>query len=436
MFEFKMPDIGEGVIEGEVVRWKVKEGEAIGMDQPMVEVMTDKATVEIPSPRAGKIAKIMYLEGQICPVGKTLVTIDTGASAAAEPTVHGGHAKPNGGGAHMHTQVAAATDGAHGKVLAAPATRQLARELGIDLTTVRGTGPGGRVTPDDVRGHGGGRPSARTPEPAREPVRAPERAPVQPVSVPSVGAEAASRGTRLATLAEGPQERVPFRGMRRKIAENMARSKFTATHYTYVEEVDVTELVTLRDRARARAEERGVKLSYLPFIVKAVVSGLKKFPIVNSSLDEQKQELVLKRYYHVGIGAATDQGLVVTTVRDADKRSLFDLAAEIARLAQAAKDGKASRDELTGSTFTITSLGTLGGVLATPIINFPEVAILGVHKIAERAVVRDHQICIRSMMNLSISLDHRIVDGFEGAKFMAHVREYLEDPTLMFMEMV
>lgn len=234
----------------------------------------------------------------------------------------------------------------------------------------------------------------------------------------------------------GLEERVPFRGLRKKIAENMARSKFTATHYTYVEEIDVTELVTLRERARARAEERGVKLSYLPFIVRAVVAGLKKFPVVNSSLDEAKGELVLKKYYHVGIGAATPQGLVVTTVRDADKRSIFDLAGEITRLAGAAKDGRATRDELTGSTFTITSLGTLGGVLATPIINFPEVAILGVHKIAERPVVRNREIVIRSMMNLSISLDHRVVDGFEGAQFLAAVKEYLEDPTLMFMEMI
>ena len=215
---------------------------------------------------------------------------------------------------------------------------------------------------------------------------------------------------------------MPFRGLRKKIAENMLRAKLSAAHFTYVEECDVTELVLLRKRAQKRAQERGVKLSFLPFLIKAVVSGLKKYPIVNSTLDEQREEVVLRKSYHIGVAAATDSGLIVPVLRNADRLSR-------------ARTGKASHDELTGSTFTISSLGKLGGVLATPIINFPEVAILGVHKIKETPVVRDGQIVIRQIMNLSISLDHRIVDGYEGALFLQHVVSLLEDPTLMFMEL-
>jgi pyruvate dehydrogenase E2 component (dihydrolipoamide acetyltransferase) len=224
--------------------------------------------------------------------------------------------------------------------------------------------------------------------------------------------------------------------VRKKIAENMHRSRQTAAHFTYVEECDMTELVALRKRAKKRAEERGLKLSFLPFIVKAVCAGLKKFPIVNSTLDEQAQEIVLRKRYHIGVAAASEAGLIVPVLKDADQRSLFDIAQSLDDLSEKAKTGKASRDELTGSTFTISSLGTLGGVLATPIINYPEVAILGVHKIKQTPVVRDGQIVIRDIMNLSISLDHRIVDGYEGAQFLQHVITLLEDPTLMFMEMV
>ena len=281
---------------------------------------------------------------------------------------------------------------------------------GATAATVTATGDNGRVTKDDVMAARSGG-STSTPMPV---------AAYAPVSI--------ARDTT--------DQRQPFRGVRKKIAENMHRSRQTAAHFTYVEECDMTELVALRKRAKARAEERGIKLSFLPFIVKAVCAGLKKFPIVNSTLDEQKQEIVLRKRYHIGVAAATADGLIVPVLRDADQRSLFDIAKSLDELSEKTRSGKASRDELTGSTFTISSLGTLGGVLATPIINFPEVAVLGVHKIKETPVVRDGQIVIRSMMNLSISLDHRIVDGYEGAQFLQHVISLLEDPTLMFMEMV
>jgi pyruvate dehydrogenase E2 component (dihydrolipoamide acetyltransferase) len=418
-FEFRLPDIGEGVVEGEVVRWMVNEGDPVKEDQPMVEVMTDKATVEIPSPKAGRIAKISAPAGKICKVGAVMVSIDVdGATAVSEKPGTGdrgpgtGNGSSNGhqNGSHgvvltvptvVPTQLSSA-----GKVLATPATRKLARDLGVDLSTVSPTGDNGRITKDDVQ------------------------------RALSGGGAAVQAYAPLPTVKDARDERLPFRGVRKKIAENMHRSRQTAAHFTYVEECDVTELSQLRKRAKARAEERGIKLSFLPFIVKAVCAGLKKYPIVNSTLDDQAQEIVLRKRYHVGVAAASEAGLIVPVLKDADQKSLFQIAAELDALSEKAKTGKASREELTGSTFTISSLGTLGGVLATPIINFPEVAILGVHKIKQAPVVRDGQIVIRDIMNLSISLDHRIVDGYEGALFLQHVVGLLEDPTLMFMEMV
>jgi pyruvate dehydrogenase E2 component (dihydrolipoamide acetyltransferase) len=430
-FNFHLPDIGEGVVEGEIVSWKVAVGDRVELDQPMVEVMTDKATVEIPSPRAGTIAKINFQEGEICPVGDVLVVIDEGAGATQEPAPapstpgHGAatpraQAAPPAAGieaapeaqAQAHAQAAAR---AGERVLATPATRRLARQLGVELAQVPGTGKRGRVTSDDVRRFGGAPAQAAAPA-----VAARTSAPAQPISI----------------AREGDEERIPLRGVRKRIADNMSRSKLTAAHFTYVEEIDMTELVAVRDQARKRAGERGIKLTYLPFIIKAIVSGLKKWPQLNAALDESTQEIVRKKYYHIGIATQGPQGLAVSVVRDADKRSIFGLAQEIERLSVAVRDGKASREELTGSTFTITSLGKLGGVLATPIINFPEVGIVGVHKMEQKPAVRDNAIVIRWLMNLSISLDHRLVDGWDGAMFLQDVKGLLEDPTTMFMEMV
>lgn len=433
-FDFYMPDIGEGVVEGEIVAWKVKEGDRVKLDQPIVEVMTDKATVELPSPRAGTIAKINYKDGEICPVGKVLVVIAEDGDVAA-PKKDNGHPPvetPRAKSATaqvMHRQVAASippplpstsTPRSSGggiqvvdvsvgrdRVLATPATRKLARQLGVEIGRVPATGKHGRVTTGDVRAF----------------VDQPQGTALVKHAPISIG-------------GGGDEERIPLRGMRKRIAESMSRSVHTAAHFTYVEEVDMTELVAVRDRAKSRAQDRGVKLNYLPFIIKAVVSGLKKWPQLNASLDERTQEIVRKKYYHVGIAAQGPQGLVVTVVRDADRRSIFDLSREIDRLAEAVRTNTATRDELSGSTFTISSLGKLGGVLATPIINFPEVAIIGVHKIEERPAVRNGQIVARHLMNLSISVDHRLADGWDGAMFLQDVKTLLEDPTTMFMEMV
>lgn len=433
IYEFRLPDIGEGVVEGEVVRWLVKEGDTLRLDQPMVEIMTDKATVEIPSPRAGVVAKRLFTEGQLCPVGKVLITIDIDggavekvsartevptaaavASVAAVPAVTPARAAPAASGA---TRLAprgsaplspAARARALGPVLATPATRKLARDLGVDLRGVFGTGPSSRITSDDVRNHAG----------------------------------AAGRGTSVAPpapqIVRAPGDvTIPFRGLRRRIAENMSRSKHAAAHFLYVEEVDCTDLVALRDKVNAKlGKDGGKKVSFLPFIVKATAYALRKFPQLNAALDEAAGEIVQRKHVHMGLATATENGLIVPVVRDADTRSVAELAQEIDRLAEATRTNKASREDLSGSTFTITSLGQLGGVLAAPIINHPEVAILGVHKITKRPAVREGAIVIRDLMNLSISVDHRVVDGHDAARFVAAIKEGLEAPTSLWQEKV
>ncbi|HVR62223.1 MAG TPA: dihydrolipoamide acetyltransferase family protein [Polyangia bacterium] len=422
-YEFRLPDIGEGVVEGEVVRWLVKEGDPLSEDQPMVEIMTDKATVEIPAPRAGRVGKRMFSEGQLCPVGKVLITIELDAQAeagggagkgAASTTKPAAASKAAAGPARVEEGAAGGRNGATvaRPVLATPATRKLARDIGVDITRVLGTGPSGRITAADVREH-------RAPATGAAPAPRPAAARAPAATAPAAG-----------------DVRIPFRGVRRKIAEHLVHAKHTAAHFTYVEEVDCTDLVTLRQRANERLRERGVKLSFLPFIIKATVAGLQRFPQLNATLDEAAGEIVQRRVYHIGLATATDAGLIVPVVRDADRRSVVDLAAEIERLAEATRTGKMTREELTGSTFTISSLGALGGVMATPIINFPEVAIMAPAKIARRPMVRNGEIVARDVMNLSISVDHRVVDGFEAAQFLAHVKASLETPGLLYLESI
>ena len=402
IYEFRLPDIGEGIAEGEVVRWLVKEGDVLQEDQPMVEIMTDKATVEIPSPRAGRVAKLMFAEGQVCPVGKVLIAIEVAdtiagdsIAAAALASVEVAPAASTGERAPRNNGVNARDAG----VLATPATRKLARDVDVDIRDVSGTGPGGRITSDDVRAHAG--------------------APAAAVRAPA---------------AEGGDTRIPFRGLRRKIAERMVHSKHTAAHFTYVEEIDCTDLVALRERANARLAAQGIKLSFLPFIVKATAAALVKFPQLNATLDDAGGEIIQWAHRHIGLATATEAGLIVPVVRDADRLSILDLAREIERLAELTRAGKAAREDLSGSTFTITSLGALGGVLATPIINHPEVAILGVHKIMRRPAVRDDSIVIRELMNLSISVDHRVVDGYDAARFVAEIKATLETPGPLYPE--
>jgi pyruvate dehydrogenase E2 component (dihydrolipoamide acetyltransferase) len=447
-FEFRLPDLAEGMAEGEVVKWKVKEGEKVALDQPIVEMMTDKATVEIPSPRAGILSKQNYKEGDVVKVGAVLFVIEEGEGASTK-SGNGAHAQTTTKLQHRSPVAAQATAAAEPpqvvdaspdreRVRATPATRRLARQLNVDLAAVEATGPRGRVSSEDVRHAAGTRvtkqpPMGEAPPPMREAPPPRERAKARD--------SLAEDSSTTARIQHRPdlqvrEERIPFRGLRRRIAENMTRSAFTATHFTYVEEVDVTELVELRSRGQARAEARGIKVTYLPFIIKAVVAGLKKYPQLNATLDEGANEIVRKFYYHIGIAAQGPKGLMVTVIRDADRMSIFQLAKEIERLGELATSGRATPDELTGSTFTISSLGKLGGLMATPIINFPEVGVMGVHKIEPRPAVVDNEIQIRQRMNLSISLDHRVVDGWDGAMFLQEVKGLLEDPTTMFMELV
>ena len=454
-WEFKLPDIGEGVTEGEVVSWLVAVGDVVKEDQPMVEVMTDKATVTITSPRAGRIAELGGKVGQIVAVHAVLVVFELDAGAAAAPAQ--GHANGANGATAKKDEGPAATAvgdiretlpgmGApkaaparaaasmsaspastyfNDKPLATPSTRKAARDLGIDLKRVPPSGTQGRVTKDDVVAFSRG---ATTPSSTA--TAAPVSAPVarEKVSIPTP--------TGGPSQGQGPlEERVPFAGMRRKIAAKMAQSTQTAAHFTFVEECDVTALKALRTRLKPAAEKEGVKLTYLPFIVKAVVAALKKSPVLNSALDETTSELVYRKYYNIGIAVSTDAGLMVPVVKNADRLSVLDVARELDRLGTDAKNGKSRIDDLSGSTFTITSLGADGGLFATPIINFPEVGILGVHRMKERPVVKDGQIVIGDVMLLSLSFDHRIVDGHVGAAFAYDIIGYLENPDSLFLTM-
>ena len=398
-YEFRLPDIGEGVVEGEIVRWLVQTGDAVAEDQPMVEIMTDKATVEIPSPVKGEILEVRGGEGEVVAVGSTLVVIDAEGPVPADRFAEGrAQRRPASQGESVE---APAPEKPAANVLATPAVRRAARSRGIDLGTIAGTGPGGRITLEDLDRQGTG--------PALEPA-------------PAAGESGTSTEV----------ETIPYRGLRRKIGDRLSLSHRTAVHYTYIEEVDATQLVELRNRYLEGDDSR--RLTYLPFILKAVVSGLKQFPLLNAMLDEGKSEIKLFKHYDIGIATATPEGLIVPVVRRVDTKRLLPLADEIQALTEDARKGRVSLENLRGSTFTVTSLGPLGGVAATPVINYPEVAILGIHKISKRPVVRDGEIVIRETMNLSLSLDHRVVDGLVAAQFLHHVIRLLETPALLLLE--
>jgi pyruvate dehydrogenase E2 component (dihydrolipoamide acetyltransferase) len=429
-FEFRLPDIGEGVAEGEVVRWFVQEGETVREDAPLVSVLTDKANVEIPSPRTGKVLKIHAQVGEKVKVGGLLVTIDAapGTAAAAAPTA--APSSPGTAGPAFRSGPSTAAPGpnpagpAGAIVAASPYVRRLAAERGIDLATIRGSGPGGRVTEADLSAA----PSSVPASPSAPAASSPGRPPGAPVA--SAGKSTAAAGGDIA-------DRVPIRGLRRVISEHMSEATHRAAHFTYVEEVDATELVHLRERMAKPIEKQGLRLSYLPFIVKGVVAGLKAHPRLNATMDDEHNELLVRASYNLGIATAAPDGLIVPVVRQADRKSISQLAREIQDLSERGRSGKLDRSELSGSTFTITSLGALGGVLATPILNYPEVAILGVHKIQRRPVYRaDGTIGPADLMNLSVSLDHRVLDGIEGAQFLATVKSYLEEPHQLFAELV
>jgi pyruvate dehydrogenase E2 component (dihydrolipoamide acetyltransferase) len=439
-FEFKLPDIGEGVTEGEIVSWLVEDGATVTENQDMVEVMTDKATVTIGSPRSGKVAERRFKVGDTVPVGQVLVVLDLAGEGAPADAAQKAPAPAPAAPAPAPAPAAASSSGPvasavgdireslpgtdqkttsapaqfSDKPLAAPATRKLARELGVDLRSVAPSGSAGRVTREDVERAASGNGKAAP---------APSAGATPPAPAP------ARRESR------GEEERVPIRGMRKRIYENMARSKHTAAHFNYIEECNVGALIALRERVKPYGERAGVKLTFLPFIVKAAVAALKLHPRLNAVVDDQALEVVLRKNFDIGIAVATEAGLMVPVLRDADRLSLVEMAREIERLGSLAKSGKIQKEDLGGSSFTVSSLGKLGGLMAPPIINYPELGIMGVHAIKRKPVVKGDQIVIGDVMLLSFSFDHRLIDGDVGAGFAQEIVSYLEDPDRLIVEM-
>ncbi len=439
MFQFKLPEIGEGIIEGEVVRWLVSEGDVINEDQPVCEIMTDKATVEISTPRSGRIAKLHHAAGDVVAVHAPLVDIATGDGQAAaapakstmapktrpEPPENGGATKPTlvpPPGPVAVPPLAAAEPApvpvppAPSKALASPAVRRQAKELGIDLRAVTGSGKDGRVTRADL--------VALTSPAAQAAAATPPPAPKAPPAVPQANA-----------VPSGAEERIKIIGLRRKIAEQMVHAKQTAPHFTYVDEIDVTELVRVRNQLKTEAASRGVKLTYLPFVMKAASLVFRDFPNVNAVLEEDPFTLVVKGDVNIGVATDTPQGLFVPVVKNVEQKSVLQIAAEMADLVERTRAGKVRMEELQGGTFTVTSVGNIGGVFATPILNVPEVAILGVNRIVQRPMVVDGEIAIRDMMYLSPSFDHRIIDGAVGARFVAALKKILETPATLILDL-
>jgi len=423
IYAFKLPDIGEGVVEGEVVEWMVSVGDTVKEDDPILSVMTDKATVEIPSPVDGEVSKIIGEPGDILPVGEVCIefTVDgagNASSSADEPKPEVKEIveeKPAKKEAKTETIVEKAPESAPTipvaraagtKALASPAVRQRAREANVDLQIVAGSGPGGRISHADLDRHiAGGAAGASTFAP--------------------IGAVAKTKLT-------GTEE-IKVIGLRRKIADSMMASYSSIAHFSYFEEVDITALEELRQHLNSTRPEGAPKLTYLPFIMQALVKALRESPECNALFDDEANVVTRHQAIHLGIATQTDRGLYVPVVKHVEAMDIWQSAAEMVRVTSATREGKASAEELSGSTFTITSLGRLGGLGATPIINKPEVGILGVHNAKERAVVRNGQIVVRRMMNLSSSWDHRVVDGHDGATLVQKVKTLLENPATIFM---
>ena len=406
-FVFKMPDLGEGTVEAEVVEWKVKVGDMVQEDQVIAEVMTDKAAVEVPSPVSGRVVSLTGEPGQMIAVGSELIVFDTSGEAppvAAAPAAAPAQPVAAPPAAPAPPAVPPAAPGPAGRVMASPATRRRAREAGIDLSQVAGSGPGGRIQPSDL----GGLMSEATGSGS---------------SPPSMG-----RARRTGT------EEIKVIGVRRVIAQRMSEAKRNIPHFAYVEEVDVTELESLRQHMNERAKPGQGSLTFLPFVVAALTRVLEDFPQCNALYDEARGVIVRHRPVNVGVATQTPDGLKVPVVKNAEALGLWELSAEIRRVSEAARSGKARKDELSGSTITVTSLGKLGGIVSTPVINAPEVAIVGVNKAVDRPVVQNGVIAIRRMMNLSSSFDHRFVDGFDAASMIQALKDRLEHPATIFIQ--
>lgn len=384
-FEFVLPDLGEGITEGEIRRWLVKEGDAVNEHQAILEVETDKAVVEVPSPKKGYVQKIRKLEGEIAKVGDVLLTI----AESLEETKEKKEEKKSFG---VVGSLPEAED-----ILATPAVRNLAKRLGVDIENVKGTGLMGRIKEEDVVKASGG-------------------------------------GKDITKDQYGSVERVLIKGLRRSIAKNLLASMRTAAFVTGMDDADVSSLWRLREKEKKTALSKGIRLTFLPFLMKAVQHALKAHPMLNASVDEAGEEIIVKKYYNIGVAVDTTEGLMVPVVKDVDKKTILELAKELQELSEKAKERKIKLDELKGSTFTISNFGSFGGTYATPIINYPDVAILGTGKISDRPWVKDGQIVIRKIISLSLTFDHRVIDGAEAAQFLNKIIGYLEDPDSIFIE--
>jgi pyruvate dehydrogenase E2 component (dihydrolipoamide acetyltransferase) len=437
---FALPDLGEGLTEAEIVAVLVREGDVIAEDAPLLEVETDKAQVEIPSPMGGRVEKIHVSPGQTVKVGTVLVTFaDDGAPA--RPAAVAGHAAqskpaaaPSRSPAPARSSAAvdrpAAPAPAAGPVAATPATRRLARELGVALQGILGTGPGGRIVDDDVRAAAGARPGQPAAAAASERARpAAPAGPAKPLS--GVGLEPPP----LPRFEQwGPVERAPLSHLRRTIAERMTLSATLIPHVTHFDRADITDLDAIITRNLEAARAQGVTLTLTGFLLKATALALRSHPQFNASLDPAAGELILKRYHHLGVAVATERGLIVPVLRDVDRKPVLEIARELGALAQRVREGKATLDDLRGGTFTITNIGALGGTAAIPIINYPEVAILGVARARPEPVVRQGQIVPRLILPLTLTFDHRVADGADGARLAADIVQRLEAPERLLWE--
>ncbi|MEK4554710.1 dihydrolipoamide acetyltransferase family protein [Jeotgalicoccus sp. FSL K6-3177] len=412
-FEFKLPDIGEGIHEGEIAKWLIAEGDKINEDDVLVEIQNDKAVVEIPSPVDGTVSKIHVEEGEVTTVGTTIVTIDdgsedSGSSDKAEESPNKEEKQPDKDKSDSDKIV-----------IAMPSVRKFARENDVDIKEVTGTGKNGRILKEDIENFGTEAAESEQAEETKEET------------------SASSEGTQKAPLKQQTGEletREKMSGMRKAIAKAMVNSKHTSPHVTHIDEVEVDALWAHRKKFKEIAAEQGVKLTFLPYVVKALVSALKKYPELNTSIDNETFEVIQKHYYNVGIAADTEKGLVVPVVKDADKLSMFEISDEINELATKARDGKLSSDEMKGGSVTISNLGSAGGKWFTPVINQPEVAILGIGRIEEQPVVRDGEIVAARVLALSLSYDHRQIDGATAQNALNHIKRLLNNPDLLLME--
>ncbi len=427
-FEFKMPDIGEGIHEGEIVKWFVKEGEVIQEDDVLCEIQNDKAVVEIPSPVEGPVLKIHFEEGDVATVGEILITIDAegyedeGGSDSGEAEEEAKPAEkeeatPAKAEEKKAEEVSSDDAQSDKRIIAMPSVRKFARDNDVKITQVNGSGKNGRILKEDVESFISG--DQLTTETAAQTATDTKAAPAAKQAVPA---------------GELPETREKMTTVRKAIANAMVNSKHKAPHVVLHDEIDVTELVAHRTKFKTIAQEQDIKLTYLPYVVKALVSALKKYPILNSYIDEETEEVVTKHYYNIGIAADTEKGLLVPVVKNADSKSLFDISKDITELAQKANDFRLSPDEMSGASSTISNIGSAGGQWFTPIINYPEAAILGIGRIADKPIVRDGEIVAAPVLAISLSFDHRIVDGATAQHALNQIKRLLNDPQLIMME--